>query len=143
MSSIPAHLRRLVILRAADRCEYCGLSQTGQEATFRVDHIIPVSESGPTHADNLALACISCSLRKGARLQATDSQTGQSERLFHPRREVWSDHFFWEDVRIVGRTPSGRATVAALDMNRPLVLAIRREEALHGRHPPDSLHAPS
>jgi hypothetical protein len=28
-----------------------------------------------------------------------------------------------------------RATIAALDMNRPLILAIRREEALRGRHP--------
>ena len=31
MSDIPALLRRFVIDRAANRCEYCELSQTGQE----------------------------------------------------------------------------------------------------------------
>lgn len=34
MTAIPASLRRLVIQRAGDRCEYCGLSQAGQAATF-------------------------------------------------------------------------------------------------------------
>jgi hypothetical protein len=45
-------------------------------------------------------------------------------------------HFAWEDVRMVGLTSTGRATVAALQMNRPLMEAIRAEEALLGRHPP-------
>ena len=33
-------------------------------------------------------------------------------------------------------TATGRVTVAALEMNRPLILAIRDEEAERGRHPP-------
>jgi len=41
MSHVPARLRRLVVRRAANRCEYCQLAQVGQEATFHVDHIIP------------------------------------------------------------------------------------------------------
>jgi hypothetical protein len=41
MKSIPAQLRRQVVLRAGDRCEYCGLAQDGQEATFHIDHIVP------------------------------------------------------------------------------------------------------
>jgi 5-methylcytosine-specific restriction endonuclease McrA len=72
MTSIPARLRRIVLRRAAGRCEYCGLSQEGQEATFHIDHITPVVASGPTVANNLALACVSCSLRKGARQTAPD-----------------------------------------------------------------------
>jgi 5-methylcytosine-specific restriction endonuclease McrA len=76
MSSIPTFLRRLVIRRADGRCEYCHLSQAGQEATFHIDHIIPVSAGGKTVAENLALACVSCSLRKSARLFAIDPQTG-------------------------------------------------------------------
>jgi len=72
MSHIPARMRRLVIRRAADRCEYCGLSQAGQEATFHIDHIVPVVGGGATVAANLALACVSCSLRKGARRTAPD-----------------------------------------------------------------------
>ena len=64
--AIPAELRRKVIARAENRCEYCGLSQNGQEATFHVDHIVPVIEDGPTEFDNLALACVSFSLKKGS-----------------------------------------------------------------------------
>ena len=67
MSAIPASLRRFVLQRAGERCEYCGLSQTGQEATFHIDHVVPAR---------------------------------------------------------------------ALDMNRAIILAIRAEEELLGRHPP-------
>jgi len=135
VSEIPAPLRRLVRQRAGSRCEYCGLSQAGQEATFHVDHIVPRRTAGPTRADNLALACVSCSLRKQARRSAVDPATGGIAPLFHPRRQRWADHFRWEGVRVAGLTATGRATVAALRMNRPLILAIRQEEALRGRHP--------
>ncbi|MEP0982691.1 HNH endonuclease signature motif containing protein [Leptolyngbya sp. FACHB-17] len=67
MTTIPASLRRFVIQRADNRCEYCRISQVGQAATFHIDHIVPVVAGGETIADNLALACVSCSLRKGAR----------------------------------------------------------------------------
>ena len=72
MSDVPARLRRLVLQRAESRCEYCGLSQEGQEASFHVDHIVPKAAQGPTRADNLALACVACSLRKEARRSAVD-----------------------------------------------------------------------
>ena len=35
MSDIPAALRDEVVLRAGNRCEYCGLAQAGQEAAFK------------------------------------------------------------------------------------------------------------
>lgn len=136
MSGIPAALARRVVERAGNRCEYCGLSQLGQEATFHVDHVIPRAAAGPTTLDNLALACVSCSLRKGARQTGPDPDTGTDAPLFDPRSEAWVDHFCWDGVRVEGLTPTGRATVAALEMNRPLILAIRGEEAERGRHPP-------
>ena len=43
---ISAALRNQVIDRAQNRCEYCGLSHLGQEATFHIDHIHPVSAGG-------------------------------------------------------------------------------------------------
>ena len=58
MSHIPSMLRKTVIRRAGNRCEYCQLSQKGQEATFHIDHIIPVILGGETIAENLALACV-------------------------------------------------------------------------------------
>jgi hypothetical protein len=134
--SIPLALRRLVVERARGRCEYCGLSQEGQEATFHIDHVVPVKAGGLTIAENLALACVSCSLRKAARQTAVDPVSGEVVALFHPRREAWTEHFRWQGVRVRGRTPVGRATIEALAMNRPLILAIREEERIRGRHPP-------
>ncbi|MBC8140524.1 MAG: HNH endonuclease [Armatimonadetes bacterium] len=136
MSDIPARLRRLVIDRATNRCEYCGLSQAGQEATFHIDHITPVVAGGETITENLALACVSCSLKKGAKQRATDPETGVAVPLIHPRRDTWRTHFAWQGVEVAPLTATGRATAMLLDMNRTLILAIRREEVLLGRHPP-------
>jgi hypothetical protein len=136
MTYVPVDLEELVWTRAKGRCEYCGLSQEGQEATFHIDHIIPAVDKGPTEEGNLALACVSCSLFKNARRSAPDPQTGVEVPLFHPRLEVWTVHFRWEGVVVIGLTPTGRATVEALRMNRPRIQAIRAEEAVRGRHPP-------
>jgi hypothetical protein len=132
---VPAKLRIEVVRRAGRRCEYCRLSQDGQEAVFHVDHIHPLAHGGQTDLTNLALACVSCSLRKGARLRARDPGTEQAVPVFHPRKQIWQDHFRWAGNRVVGLTPAGRATVAALRMNREIALAIRAEEARLGRHP--------
>jgi hypothetical protein len=135
MRHVPARLRRLVVQRSGDRCEYCHLSQAGQEATFHIDHVRPVTLGGLTAADNLALACVSCSLRKGGKQTAIDPDTGHEVPIFNPRLDVWPEHFYWEGVRLIGLTSTGRATIQALDLNRALILAIRQEEAAVGRHP--------
>ena len=134
--TLTAELRRQVVERAGGRCEYCGLSQEGQEATFHVDHVVPRSAGGGSKLANLALACVSCSLRKAARMTAGDPETGEETRLFHPRRDRWRDHFRWEGVILTGVTAVGRTTVSALRLNRPLIVAIRTEEEWLGRHPP-------
>ena len=135
MRHIPAALRRLVVQRSRDRCEYCHLSQAGQEATFHIDHVRPVTRGGVSAIDNLALACVSCSLRKGGKETVIDPETSHEAPIFNPRRDVWSEHLAWEGIKLIGLTPTGRATIQALDLNRPLILAIRQEEAAVGRHP--------
>jgi len=125
MSAIPAELRMQVVERAADCCEYCGIAQSGQEAVFHVDHILPRVAGGETMPDNLAPACVSCSLRKGARTQAIDPDTGESAPLYHPRQMHWSEHFSRRDEWMMGQTSTGRATVELLKMNRPVARAIR------------------
>ena len=136
MGKIPNSLRQLVIQCAKDRCEYCCLSQAGQAATFHIDHIIPVVAGGATTSDNLALACVSCSLRKSARQTVKDPETKKEVSIFNPRQQAWQENFRWDEVRIVGLTATGRGTVEVLKMNRPMMLAIRGEEELLGRHPP-------
>jgi hypothetical protein len=133
---IPGPLRREVIQRAGNRCEYCGLSQAGQEATFHIDHIDPVAAGGPTTLENLALACVSCSLRKGAATRVLDPQSAVEVPIFNPRLHQWSDHFRWNDVEVLPLTATGAATVIRLQLNRPMALAIRQEEKLRQRHPP-------
>jgi 5-methylcytosine-specific restriction endonuclease McrA len=87
MSDISPSLHAEVVLRAHNRCEYCQLSQLGQEATFHIDHVVPRAAGGPTVADNLALACVSCSLRKWAKQTAIDPDTGEAVPLFNPRTQ--------------------------------------------------------
>lgn len=91
---------------------------------------------GSTTADNLALACVSCSLYKGARQGVEDPETRETVPIFNPRQQAWKEHFCWNGVEIVGLTAIGRATVKALKFNRAIILAIRAEEELLGRHPP-------
>lgn len=136
MPAIPASLRRLVNQRAKNRCEYCKLSQAGQVATFHIDHVTPVAAGGPTTADSLALACVACSLHKAAKQKARDPETNEWIDIFNPRQQEWNEHFRWDGVTIVALTPMGRATVAALKMNRLMMISIRQEEVLLGRHPP-------
>ena len=136
MSYIPTDVRRLVIIRANSRCEYCTLAQVGQEATFHIDHVIPVAVGGQTISENLALACVSCSLRKSARQFVIDIESGEQVPIFNPRQDSWQEHFRWHGVRVMGLTAIGRATVDALKMNRELILSIREVEMLLQRHPP-------
>ena len=86
----------------------------------------PRSGKGPSHADNLALACVTCSLKKAARTRARDALSKELVPLFHPRYDRWSDHFRWSGSKLMGRTATGRATIVALGMNRPAIVAIRR-----------------
>ena len=136
MTRVTAAVRRRVISRAGNRCEYCGLSQVGQHATFHLDHILPVSAGGPNDMQNLALACAACSLHKGALTHAQDPDGPHRVLLYNPRTDRWSDHFTWHGLHLVGTTATGRATVAHLKMNSTLSLLVRTQEQLLGRHPP-------
>ncbi len=133
---VPIPLQRRVRLRAGDRCGYCRIAQASQEATFHIDHVVPRAASGATSFENLALACVSCSLRKAARTTAIDPTTGDATQLFHPRIHAWTDHFSADDSgEVNGLTAIGRATVVSLSMNRVLAVRIRHEEWSRGRWP--------
>jgi hypothetical protein len=124
---IPSALVKLVRRRARNICEYCRLPQASQEAAFHIDHVEARSAHGATVPGNLALACVTCSLRKAARSQVRDPATNQMAPLFHPRLDRWSDHFRWSrGCRLAGRTATGRAPVKALGMNRPAIIVIRK-----------------
>jgi hypothetical protein len=119
-------LRALVRRRAADSCEYCRLRQSDSPlAALHIEHIIPKKHGGSDDEGNLALACVDCNLHKGPNLTGIDSISGTVVQLFHPRQQAWEDHFEWSGVYIVGKTPSGRATIDVLNMNSEDQLALR------------------
>lgn len=130
---VPLSYQRRIRLRAGNRCEYCGIPQAGQEATFHIDHVLPRRVGGPTTLENLALSCVSCSLRKGARTEARDPHTGEMASVFNPRAHRWEEHFeLADDFLILGKTSIGRGSVALLRMNRPVAVEIRQRVAQQG-----------
>src|SRR5205809_6454814 len=108
-------VRQLVWQRAEERCEYCRLPQSAALfLTFHVEHIRATQHSGGDDAANLALACPDCNAYKGPNLTAVDPKTDEVVPLFNPRLHKWNEHFRRSAARIVGRTPTGRATVHVL-----------------------------
>ena len=122
--------------RAGARCEYCRMHQALQGATFHVEHVWPRSRGGGSTLSNLAWACPGCNLRKSDRVEAPDPHSQTTVPIFNPRTDEWHDHFGWNDYRVVALTPIGRATLAALDLNHPRRVQIRRAEALFALFPP-------
>lgn len=134
--NLPGELAASVRQRAVGRCQYCRMHQSLQGATFHIEHIIPRSQGGPSELGNLALACPSCNLHKADRTMAIDPESGAPVRLFHPGRQIWSDHFRFSGYRIEGLTATGRVTVAVLDLNHSRRRRIRAAEQRFGLHPP-------
>lgn len=135
---ISSEKMRVVIERAQNRCEYCQSPAEYATDAFAVDHIRPVSRGGVNELDNLALACTGCNGRKYNKQDAFDPANGELASLYNPRTHSWEEHFCWSDdyVSVVGLTPTGRATVAALQLNRTGVVNMRKVLFLVGRHPP-------
>jgi 5-methylcytosine-specific restriction endonuclease McrA len=111
---IPTALRREVIERAGNRCEYCLLPAEVAFFPHEVDHVIAEKHGGATDTDNLALACWRCNRHKGSDLTSFDPQTRQLSPLFNPRMQVWAEHFAYKRERIIGLSPEGRTTVNLL-----------------------------
>lgn len=135
---IPADLRRLVRSRASGICEYCHSQASFSPQPFSVEHIKPRAAGGQTIDDNLALSCQGCNGHKHIKEQAADPITGNVVPLYHPRQQRWRDHFAWRsDAKlVVGLTPTGRATVEALRMNRPELVNLREVLYAAQKHPP-------
>jgi hypothetical protein len=114
---IPTTLRRQVIERARNRCEYCLLPAEVAFFPHEVDHVVAEKHGGATEIENLAFACWRCNRHKGSDLTSFDPQTRQLSPLFNPRTQLWSEHFAYERERIIGLTPEGRTTVTLLRLN--------------------------
>ena len=135
---ISRSLRGLVAEDERHRCAYCQSAVSIVGMPFEIDHVIPESLGGLTVRENLCLCCSPCNDRKACRTTTIDPLTGERAALFHPRRQSWSQHFRWIDdgLRIEGLTPTGRGTVLALQLNRPILVTARQSWVHVGWHPP-------
>jgi len=123
--------------RAGERCEYCRAPEQVFNFAFEVEHVLPRAAGGDDMPDNLALACESCNLYKSDATIGRDETGGRAVPLFHPRRDLWEDHFRFdgETGEIRGLTATGRATVARLKMNSAFQLRARRQWVRMGLYP--------
>jgi len=135
---ITARLKRAVADRAEGCCEYCLSQMRFAMQSFSIEHIVPRSRGGQTKLDNLALACQGCNNHKYTKIEGYDPVTGDLVPLYHPRQQRWRSHFAWNDefTLIIGVTPTGRATVEALQLNREGLVNLRRILYAMGEHPP-------
>lgn len=144
MTRVTSEQRKEVANRARGYCEYCysledyspdGFSGLG----FAQLHILPRSLGGETSLNNLAFSCQRCNNHKYIRVAAYDLMSGETVRLFNPRQDSWVEHFVWSEdfLYVIGLTPTGRATIEALQLNRQNVVNLRRALLVLGEHPPN------
>ncbi len=127
--------------RAGGRCEYCRIEEQWTGHEFTLDHVAPESRGGTSRPENLAYACMGCNVRKSQKTEAPDPISGVRAPLFNPRAQRWRDHFCWsaDTTVILGLTPTGRATVVALALNRELLVTHRVLMVRNGLHPPEEV----
>jgi hypothetical protein len=120
--TVSSNIRQEVRERANFVCEYCGVSEadTGDELTL--DHYQPQSKGGSDELVNLIYCCNRCNLYKSDYWPEEDAP-----QLWHPRRESFAAHFLLNaDGFLSALTDTGRFTVSRLHLNRPLLVAYRR-----------------
>lgn len=131
-------LREHLLAQAGYRCGYCRSSQRIIGVRLILDHLTPRARGGTDEEANLWPSCQPCNGFKQARTQSRDLLSGEFVPLFNPRRQRWGEHFAWEDGGrlIAWRTASGRATVAALHLNRAELVEARSLWIEAGWRPP-------
>ncbi|MBD2771265.1 HNH endonuclease [Iningainema tapete] len=131
--------RAAVAERARHCCEYCRSQERYSPDSFSVEHIIPLAKEGISNLDNLAFSCQGCNNRKYISVEALDPVTQVKVSLYHPRQELWIAHFAWNKdcSLVIGLTPTGRATIQKLQLNRMGLVNLRRVLFEFGEHPPN------
>jgi 5-methylcytosine-specific restriction endonuclease McrA len=131
-------IKKAVRERAKQCCEYCLAQILFSADVFSIEHIIPVSKGGLTALFNLAFSCQCCNNHKYTSTHVIDPASGSIVPLYNPRLDIWAEHFEWFEnfTEIIGISPTGRATVSRLQLNREDLLNLRRVLVDAGFHPP-------
>lgn len=136
-SYVSTALRRLVIARALDCCEYCRIHSDDVFWGHQVDPIFAEKHGGETLDMNLCCSCVMCNRYKGTDLCSLDLRSGDVVALFHPRRQQWTDHFALDEALTQPLTPIGWVTVKVLRLNENERIQERAILVSKGRYPRD------
>jgi len=128
-------LRQEVRMRSGGFCEYCRVPEEFDRLPFQPDHIIAEKHTGKTEESNLAWSCYDCNIFKGPNVAGVDPESDEVTRLYHPRTDVWEEHFQSASGVLKGTTPEGRATIATLRINLDRRIAFRSELISEGVYP--------
>ncbi len=137
--AVSAAVARRVRAAARDRCGYCLSPQKLVMARLEIEHVVPRSKGGGNDESNLWLSCPLCNRFKSDHTEWIDAVTGLSVPLFNPRMQDWFEHFQWttDGLRIIGKTPMGRATASLLRLaDDPDAILVRSFWVEAGWHPP-------
>ncbi|HLO86034.1 MAG TPA: HNH endonuclease signature motif containing protein [Nostocaceae cyanobacterium] len=135
---INAELRRFIIERAGNICEYCLISAKDRASGCQVDHIISIKHGGSTTAENLCYACVFCNLQKGTDLGSINWRNGELVRFYNPRRDFWGEHFQLDEAIIQPLTDIGEVTVRIFNFNNQERVLERQYLIAVGKYPPPS-----
>lgn len=125
---ISTHIRAQVAERAEFRCEYC-LTPDSKGYSFykhQVDHIISLKHRGTNALSNLAYACFTCNVNKGADVGSLHDETNKFIGFYNPRTDIWPEHFRLHLFRIESLTDVGWVTAIMLQFNTPERIASRQ-----------------
>ena len=138
MRGITKKQKEAIFERAGGCCEYCLSLASFSSQPFSIEHIHPQHLGGGSDLDNLALSCQGCNGHKGKRTERRDPATTKILPLYNTRQHRGADNISWEDDLkiVIGITPTGRATIEVLHLNREGVVNLRRALRQIGVHPP-------
>lgn len=125
-----AHPRHQAVRQWFDyRCGYCGVSETDAGGELTVDHFQPVSAGGDDSDNNLVYACSRCNQYKSDFHPSADD-LANGRRLLHPLRDELAAHILPNEQNgtLEPLTETGRFHIIVLQLNRPALVAHRREE---------------
>ncbi len=137
---IPQEIRLLVAERAQHLCEYCLIHAEDSFVGCQVDHIISLKHGGKTELNNLAYACAPCNRAKGSDIGSMAWKTGKFTRLFNPRIDVWSEHFYLDDSLLNTLTDIGQVTARILGFNSVERILERDAMIAVGNYPSLTAH---
>jgi 5-methylcytosine-specific restriction endonuclease McrA len=101
-------------------CAYCMIAEAEAGGLrLTIDHYEPRNARPDLvhEYSNLMYACDECNLRKGDRCPHADARAA-GYRIFRPDEDYFAEHFELKDLRLDGKTATGKYSVDALDLNR-------------------------